>query len=82
MKLAEPEALQSRRQQEPLLNTSCVPTNTPQSTERKDTTVEARQARLNSKRGKDFQLRKLLKMFGSAIAVSVQYMIPKAPLNI
>lgn len=61
MMLAEAEALQSRRQQEPLLNTSCVPTNTPQSTERRDTTAEARQARLNSKRGKRLSIKKTAK---------------------
>lgn len=61
MKLAEAEALQSRRLQEPLLNTSCAPTNTPQSTERRDTTAEARQARLNSKRGKRLSIKKTAK---------------------
>lgn len=83
LKLVQAEALQSRRQQEPLLNTSCVPTNTPQSTERRDTTAEARDKLVwTASGGRDFQLRKLLKMFGSAFAVSIQYAIPKALLNV
>lgn len=82
LKLAKAEALQRRRLQEPLLNTSCVPTNTPQSTERGDTTAEARQARLNSKRGKRLSIKKTAKNVWSAFSVSVQYVIPKAQLSV